>query len=353
VRRLRTSGRSVVGLDIEPGHVTAVEAHEVDGALVVQRAVSAPLEPGVMRDGEVTDVEGLGEALRELFRDTKLARRVRIGVANQRIVVRTVDMPPIENAKELAAAVHFGAQDHIPMPLDQAVVEHVSLGIVETPAGPRTRVVLVAARRDMVEKLVSAVEEAGLHAVGVDLSAFAMIRALGGDHADPAPTLYVSVGGVTNLALAEGGRCLFNRVVSGGTELLAQDLAERRGLTLVDAHACLVHVGLTAEPADIEGDPEIIADARTVLTDGVQRIADAIRNSLDFYRSQDGGAGVDRAVVTGQALAIPGFTEALASVVGLTVHAGVLAAVESDTGRDIEPGQLVVAAGLAVEELAA
>jgi type IV pilus assembly protein PilM len=342
----------VVGLDIEPGHVTAVEAHEVGGALVVQRAVSAPLEPGVMRDGEVTDAEGLGDALRELFRDTKLPRRVRIGAANQRIVVRTVDMPPIENAKELAAAVHFQAQDHIPMPLDQAVVEFVSLGLVETPAGPRTRVVLVAARRDMIERLLSAVDQAGLHAVGVDLSAFAMIRALGGDQADPAPTLYVSVGGVTNLALAEGGRCLFNRVVSGGTELLAQELAERHGLTLVHAHGWLVHVGLTADVADLEGDPEIVADARSVLTDGVQRIADAIRNSLDFYRSQDGGA-FDRAVVTGQALAIPGFTEALGSVAGLTVTAGVLAAVESDTGRDIEPGQLVVAAGLAVEELAA
>ena len=64
------------------------------------------------------------------------------------------------------------------MPLEQAVLEHHSLGIVDTPDGPRTRVVLVAARRDMIDGLLAAIRSAGLRPEGIDLSAFAMIRAL-------------------------------------------------------------------------------------------------------------------------------------------------------------------------------
>ena len=92
----------------------------------------------------------------------KLSRRVRLGVANQRIVMRTLDLPPLKGAKEISSAVRFQAPDHIPMPLDQAVLEHHSLGIVETPEGPRTRVVVVAARRDMIDRLLDATRKAGL-----------------------------------------------------------------------------------------------------------------------------------------------------------------------------------------------
>jgi type IV pilus assembly protein PilM len=331
--------------------VTAVEAKAAGGSLVVERAVSAPLEPGVVRDGEVTDVEALAGALRALFREHKLPKRVRVGVANQRIVVRAVDLPPLEDAKELAAAVRFQAQDHIPMPLDQAVLEHVSLGATDTPDGKRTRVVLVAARRDMVERLLAAVRAAGLRPEGIDLSAFAMHRALGGSGEDQPATLYVAVGGVTNLALAEGGRCLFNRVVPGGTELLAQELAERRGLTLEHAHGWLAHVGLALPAAALEGDPEIVAEARSVLSDGVRRIGDEVRTSLDFYRTQEGAVAVERAVLTGSAVGVPGFAEALATEIGLEVTPG-LVAVRADAAEGIDPGRLVIPAGLSVEAVA-
>ena len=126
--------------------------------MAVERAAAAPLAPGVVRDGEVVDVETLAAVLRNLFAEHKLGRRVRIGVANQRIVMRTVDLPPLEDPKEIASAVRFQAQEHIPMPLDQAVLEHHSLGLVETADGPRTRVVLVAARRDMIERLLEATQ---------------------------------------------------------------------------------------------------------------------------------------------------------------------------------------------------
>jgi len=77
---------------------------------------------------------------------------VRLGVANQRTVLRTLDLPPVDDRKEIEAAVRFQAQEQVPMPLSNAVLDFHALGIVETPEGPRQRVVLVAAQRDMIQR---------------------------------------------------------------------------------------------------------------------------------------------------------------------------------------------------------
>ena len=128
------SRKPVIGLDIEPGYVSAAEVH-VNGGVSVVRAASATLAPGMVRDGEVMDPEGVAEIVKQLFKDNKLDRRVRIGVASPRIVVRTMDLPPLKDAKELAAAVRFQAQEQVPMPLEQAVLDWQSLGVVDTHEG--------------------------------------------------------------------------------------------------------------------------------------------------------------------------------------------------------------------------
>ncbi len=231
------------------------------------RAAVARCPPGVVRDGEVTDVDALAGALRDLFAEHKFSRQIRLGVANQKIVMRTLDLPPMTDSKQIASAVRFQAQDHIPMPLEQAVLEHHLVGAVETADGPRTRVVLVAARRDMIELLLDVTRRAGLRAQGIDLSAFAMIRALHRPGRTE-PTLYVSVGGMTNLAVASSTSCFFTRVVPTGTEVMASELAERRGLTLEHARGWLRHVGLLVPIDDLDGDQEIVAEARSVSATG-------------------------------------------------------------------------------------
>ncbi|TMK26174.1 MAG: pilus assembly protein PilM, partial [Actinobacteria bacterium] len=169
----RRSGADVVGLDIQPGFVAAVQAH-LNGTVTAERAAALPLAADVVRDGEVKDITALSDALRELFAGSGLSKRVRIGVANQRTVLRTLELPPVTDRKELAAAVGFQAQDQVPMPLSNAVLDFHPLGVIDTPAGPRQRVVLVAAQRDMIERLLAAVRGAGLRPEGIDLSAFAL-----------------------------------------------------------------------------------------------------------------------------------------------------------------------------------
>ncbi len=337
---------AIVGLDLDPSHVAAVEVMPGQ-AMAIKRSALAKLRPGIVRDGEVADPEALTEALRELFDAHQLPTRVRIGVANQRIVVRTMDLEPLLDDKALAAAVHSQAADHIPMPMDEAVVDHQRLGIVDTPQGPRTRVVIVAVRREVVERLAQSATAAGLTIEGIDLSAFAMVRAVG--EAGAGARLYLNVAGLTNVAVASGDGVLFARAAAGGLEGLAHLLAERRALTLEHAHQWMIHVGLTAPLSEVEGDPDLVAATRYVLEEGVHQIADAVRSSVEYYRMQEDAVPVEDGVLTGAAVAIPGFAETL----GERLHMPLTSAVVSPVGEDdagMELGRLTVAAGLAVEE---
>ena len=346
-KKRSSSQAAVVGLDLDPGHIAAAEV-TVNGSLWLTRGAVAPLRPGILRDGEIADAPALAEALKAFFAEHDLPTRVRLGIANQRIVVRTLDLPPIEDEKELAAAVKLQAPDHIPMPMDEAVIDWQSLGTVTGPSGaPQSRVVVVAVRREMVDRLVGATRDAGLEVAGIDLSAFGMVRALAGGSRRDGATLYISIGGLTNVAVANASGCLFTRAAAGGLDALVDTLSDRRGLTAEHARQWMGHVGLLAPLEDVQGDEDLVAAARTVLEEGVHQLADTVRNSLNFYRMQESAEHVDSGVVTGGAVAIPGFVEALSEHLRLPLEAAVVGSVDetADTGR------LTVAAGLAVEEI--
>jgi type IV pilus assembly protein PilM len=395
-RGSKTGGRSrngstLVGLDIQPGYVSAVQAR-VNGSILVQRAAGAPLPPDTVREGEVIDEQALAETLKEMFHDSRLDKRVRVGIANQRTVLRTLEMPPIPDGKELATAVRFQAEDQVPMPLDNAVLDYHALGVVETPAGPRMRVIVVAAQRDMVERLLSAVRAAGLRPEGVDLSAFALIRSLhraSEAEEEASRVLYLNVGGLTNMAIAEGTVCRFTRVVGGGLESMAAAIAERNKIALVQARDLLADVDLSESlvkvpdtPAEVPGDdaeapsdlseaptlsqseaqaqhePEVPSvsksqpriDVRPVLTAGVREIAGEVRNSLDFHRSQGGGGEVSSIILSGPALQIVGFADALQGELGVPVVPQTVGLMVEAEANEIAAERLAVAAGLAVEE---
>jgi type IV pilus assembly protein PilM len=184
---------ALVGLDIEAGSIAATELRN-NGRTELAGYGVMPLDSGVFREGEVADVEALTEALKELFSQQKLSKRVRLGIANQRVAVRTFQLPLIEDNQELETAVRFQAQDELPMPLDQSVLDWQATGRSNAEDGTeRLNVVAVAARRDMLARLMEAMRGAGLRPEGIDLSAFGMVRALHG-------VTYASVGAAEYVA---------------------------------------------------------------------------------------------------------------------------------------------------------
>ncbi|CAB4922653.1 unannotated protein [freshwater metagenome] len=339
--------KPVTGLDIDPLGITATQVAVRDG-LLVQRAAHQPLAAGIVREGEVADVPALSAALRELYEQAPhLDRRVRVGVSNQKVVVRTLELPPLDDPKELAAAVAFQAQDVIPMPLDQAVLDWAVLDVVETEQGRRQRVLLAAARRDMIDPVIAAVVGAGLRLEGIDVGAFGLIRAL--HHgADPEQiVLYADVAGITDVAIARGDQCLFARASGPGIDGVAFDLGQRCGLTLEHARGWLVHVGLEQSLDAIEGEADIVSTARRLLEDGVRRVAADLRQSVEFHQMQSVGASVGQIVLVGRAAGVPGFAAALGLEMGLpTAVAGVV----GDLG-DVASYDAVLAAGLAAPGL--
>jgi type IV pilus assembly protein PilM len=404
---LKPKNRSIVGLDIEPGFVAAAEFTN-GGSPRLVKAATAGLGPGLFHEGEVVDVEGLSDKLRSFFREHELPKRVRLGVASQKIAVRVIELPEIDNEAELEAAVRFQAQEELPMPLEQAVLDHRVLERISDGETTRMRVLVVGARRDSVNHLLAVARRAGLHPELVDLSAFAMIRALymprpvdhsvGADQpvpveetaveetagqdpmaddagldvaaaegngagvavATPGPeslaTVYCYIGGLTNLAIAVGTNCVFNRVLHNGIESMASTLAERKGLTLDHAREWLRYVGLEREIDNIEGEREILTEAREVLENGARRIADEVRLSMEYYHSTVPDAPrVETAVMAGPGIAIAGLNTLFEHELGLPVEARSLGHVDVQPGAldGVDSASLTVAAGLGLEEVPA
>ena len=372
--------KSVVGLDIEAGSVAATEVRANGSVEIVAHGI-VPLAPGVFREGEVADPDALGVAVKELFSEHKLSRSVRLGIANQRVAVRSMRLPAIDDRDELETAIRFQAQDHIPMPLDQSVLDWQVIGHTQTENGERrVDVVAVAARRDMLKQIMQALNAGGVRPIGIDHSAFGMIRALARETGAPvgagqfvtAPSyeerisgvvggapaagveasiparLYCNLGDVTNLAVARGSSCLFTRIAAFGVEGIAQKLAERRQLTLDHARQWLNHVGLEQPVEAIEGDPDHVAAARESLGDGVAKLADELRLSLEYYGAQEGAVAIEGIVACGPGTTIPGLVERLQRDLGqpFTI-AKPRALAHLD---DLPAARLTLSYGLALEE---
>jgi type IV pilus assembly protein PilM len=350
----------IVGLTLDAASAAVVEVR-ANGGPRLSAAATASLPAGAFHDGEVVDADAVAATLRELFSTHGLSRRVRLGIANQRVVVRTMRLPAIDDPDQLATAIRFAAEEQIPMAIDEAVLDHRVVGGLG-PAegeGPKIDVVVVAARRDMIAASLAPLRKAKLEPVGIDLSAFGLIRALGGaqatdpvatdqEGAAPAAVLYCDFGDVTNLAIARGRACLFTRVAPGGLEDIAMTLAGSAGLSLEHARMWLTHVGLEQPLESIAGDPGVVAKTRNALETGAATLREELRLSADFYGAQEGSLAIERAVLTGAGTAIPGLVGWIGESLGLPLEVGVPAALG---GYDAAAaGRLTLSYGLALEE---
>jgi type IV pilus assembly protein PilM len=300
----KNNTKAPVGLDLDGAFLAAVQTSG-DG---IERAVSAELAPGVIRDGEVADVAALSDALKDFFKENQLPKRVRLGISNQQIVVRQLDLPKIDDESERSAAVRFQAAEAIAMPLDEVVLDHQVIGETISPEGAaRQRVVVVAAREAMISRVVEAVRGAGLKPEAIDLDAFALVRALATASApDDSARVYCHLAGITNLAIALGSSCLFTRPLS----------------TAWDEH------------------DEGVANA----------LAEEIRLSIDFYMAQPEARWVGEVILSGPGSRRDGLVDELSGLLQLPVQI-------AEPLGNLDPGRLpmgedpyrhTVAAGLAM-----
>lgn len=360
----------MLGLDVGTTAVRVVEVvlDRAGKTPVVSRVGEVPLPAGAVRDGEVADVGAVGAAIAELWRQTGLrSRDVRVGLTGSRVVVRVVDMPSMPD-DEMAGAVRFSAADHIPIPLDEAVLDHAVLEPAPPGGPPMVKVLVAAAHRSTLDGLLAAVAAGGLRAVAVDLVPFALVRALAtsspepsepgdgpaGDPAPPGAEAIVSVGaGLTTVVVHEGGRPRFVRTVPVGGDMLTAAVAEELGLDPAAAEAAKRGSRDAGQPdaetSDASDDNDLGRRAARVVELRLAGILGEIQSGLAYWIAQS-ERPLRRILLTGGGARAGDIAGRLALLVGAPVEWGAvhgLEAPEAAAGAG-DWADLGVAAGLAL-----
>ncbi len=376
-----------IGLDIDQGALKAVQISGRGGDYTLQHVGYHRLPPGAILEGEVADHDLLAAHVREFWESHSFkGKNVVIGISNGRVIVRIIQFPRME-PEDLKSAIGFEAQDHIPMPLEEAVLDHVVLG----PVGEGSdldNVLIVAADREMVSRYASAVRAGGLRPVGVDVKALSLTRSTLPEDVfeDGSAVLLVDVGTeITNLVIVQEGMPTLARFLSVGFAAFVGTVSETSDLAEEDAekHILSRRVGLGGPveeaPGELESpaegevgeeaeggmearegedfDPALDYDVRRGLEEVAQELAEEMQRSIEYHYSQMGTREVSRVVVSGEGALIPGLEVYLGELLGIEGRRGNPVArvvanksnVSDEQLRIMEP-VLAVAFGLAMED---
>jgi type IV pilus assembly protein PilM len=315
------ASRSAIGLDIGTSAVRAAEVSMGKRPPTFERFGQVALAPGLVRAGEVIDPEAVAVAIKQLWSGTRFSsKRVILGVANQKVVVRQVDLPWMPEA-ELRESLGFHVQEFIPMPVEEALLDFHPLEETVDANGTRTlRVLLVAAMRSMVETHIQAAKLAGLRVEGVDLTSFAVLRALTADQdvamAGAAEVLVDIGASVTNIVVHAEGVPRFVRILLMGGDDVTEAVADRVGLAHDAAESMKVELGLTSAGFETpEGHPASQAIGSTAA-----QLVEEVRGSIDYYLAQPNVERLGRVVLSGGGGRLTGLDAWLSAATRLPVE---------------------------------
>ena len=287
--------RGAIGLDIgasaiRVAHLTGTRAQP---SLAAFGQVALP--QGAVVDGEIRDPGAVSEAVAQLWKRTKLkTKEAVLGIANQRVVVRQVDLPFLEE-KEFRTALPFQAADYIPMPVDEAQLDFIILSDYMTENQDHMmRVLLVAAATEMVEAFVDTASAGGVQPSAVDLAPFAIARAVSpvarGESGMGGSEAIVDVGaGITNIVVHHNGEPRFVRILLVGGDDATTSIAELQDVTFEEAEALKFDLA-----SDVGSD-----DVKRIVRGQVDSLVEEIRGSLDYYLSQEDSEPILSILLTG------------------------------------------------------
>ena len=308
---------AMIGLDIGSFAVRAAEVSHDGGRPTLQRFAQVTLPPGAVSDGEVVDTQVVSAALRRLWSEGGFSsRRVVVGVSSQRVIVRQADVTAMSDM-ELRSALNFEAQELIPIPVDDAVLDFQVIDPLlphPDPNGPpNMRILLAAAQRDMVSRQLAAVRGADLEVVAVDPVSLAMLRAVPAAPGGYAEAV-VSVGGdLTTIAIREDAGARFVRVLNIGGSDLTEALSREMALTTQSAE--------DLKRRSANGAPvAVAAQAQSALSLRMGGLVDEVRGSLDFFLAQTDAERVSRVILTGGAIQTEGLLSRLEQALGTSVE---------------------------------
>lgn len=322
-----------IGIDIGQCSIVGVQLSGKGQSLTLVAVHERPLPDGLVVEGEVIDVDGLAAELKAFLKEGHFRGKLgRFGVANQKVIVRTLEVPDMDE-RELRGAIEFQAQDYIPMPVEDVILDfQVVRRMTDSDGVSRQQIVLVAAQREMVQSFLWAGRKAGLTVDGIDVSAFAVVRAL-----TPPPSL-LDEGATAEVASAflhltssncivvvsAAGIPLFTRTIGFSYQNFIRAIQDKQGLGFEEANVLAELVGLAGplEPVTEDYEARVIEDVRSSLGIVAEQFLDEVRRSLDYYHSQEYSLPVASLVLSGRGPLLRNLDHVLEEGIGLPVQVG-------------------------------
>ncbi len=266
--------------------------------------------PGNFKDD--TEAAVFSQLLKKLFKEANISsREVVISVPEQAVFTRTIKLPLLTDS-EIASAIRWEAEQYIPIPIADAIIQHQVLERKETTTPPEIKVLLIAAPRKIVEKYVKAVQAAGLDVVGVETQMVALARAL--SPVDRTALLVDFGVQSTNIAVTKNGLVNFSRTIPTAGEAFTRAVAQTLGVSMQQAEEYKRTYGLPA--SQLEGKIKIALDPVFKL------VADEIKKAIQYYLIEEKGDPPTSVIVSGGTSGMPEAVITLGRLLGIEIVVG-------------------------------
>jgi type IV pilus assembly protein PilM len=293
---------AVVGLEIDAGEVRAVELQGTPAAPTLTAWGILSLPPAAVVEG-VMQPDVIGQVLKELwFMAGFSSDKVLLGVDNQGVMVRFADFPVVPDNR-VASMVKYQAQEHIPVPLSEVVLDHAVIGETTDDSGPRLEVLLVAGLRDMLDTYLKAMTISQLQPLDIDVTPLALLRLLPESN-DHQTVLMVNVGSeLSSIVVVEQGLPRLVRLAPTG-------LREAAALMACSLDEVLTEVG---------NDPPVSWPDKAFRV-WYDNLSQEVVSSLNYYQKSGTVADVSRVIISGRGARVDGLLEQLQEDLELAVE---------------------------------
>ncbi len=294
----------LVGLDIGSRTIKAAEAVEAKGGWALKSFGSIDLAPGAIEEGVVKDPQMVADTIRELFGLYNIKQsNVAISIGGYSVIVKNIVVQNMPE-EQLYESINFEAEQYIPFDIADVNLDFHILG--ETEHNPnQMNVLLVAAKKDMINDYVNVIDMAGLHLHIIDIDAFALQNIYDINYADVDQNVaLIDIGaGKTSLNILKDHVSVFMRDVSLGCNQVNRKIAQMLNCSMAEAEG----LKLSSNPDKISAD-----DLKQIESSVVSDWCNEIRRALDFFYSTNPDDTIKQIVLSGGGANIKEFRESLA-----------------------------------------
>ncbi len=351
-------GKLALGLDIGSTGVklVALKEHRRKGQIgyALLSFGMKPLPPEAIVDGALMNSTAIVQAIQELLAELKVKTKdVAIGVSGHSVIIKKISMPRMSQ-EELEEAIQWEAEQHIPFDIKDVNIDTQILKPDANDATGQMDVLLVAAKKDMINDYTTVVSEAGLHPIVVDVDAFAVQNCFSANYDVPQNETVVLINAgaaVVNINILSGGVTTFTRDVTIGGNQFTEEIQKQLNVSYEEAEA--LKIGGRQNDADAVVPQEV----ERVMTQVAEQVAGEIQRSLDFYAGTAADATFSKVYLSGGTAKIPALFKTIESRVGVPVEIlNPFKLIEIDN-RKFDPGFIMdvapmaaVAVGLALRK---